>query len=342
LKDKLLALRDEALSRLEQLDLEVWRVEYLGKKGELAIVLRGMAALSAEERPVIGLVANEVRANLEEAFAARKAELDSHQAVLREKAETIDVTLPGRAPYLGAEHPLRKVIRRIEDIFIGFGFTVEDGPEVELDRYNFEALNLPKDHPARDMQDTFYLTEEILLRTHTSPVQARTLERRCPEVPIRIVVPGRVYRRDDDDATHSHAFMQIEALVVDHGIRMSDLKGILLQFARELFGADQEIRLRPSFFPFTEPSAEMDIRCIYCHGAGCSTCKQTGWIEILGCGMVHPHVLKAAGYDTGSLTGFAIGMGVERIAMLSYQVEDIRQFYLNDVRLLEQFATLAR
>lgn len=342
MKDKLLALRDEALSRLEQLDLEVWRVEYLGKKGELAIVLRGMAALSAEERPVIGLVANEVRANLEEAFAARKAELDSHQAVLREKAETIDVTLPGRAPYLGAEHPLRKVIRRIEDIFIGFGFTVEDGPEVELDRYNFEALNLPKDHPARDMQDTFYLTEEILLRTHTSPVQARTLERRCPEVPIRIVVPGRVYRRDDDDATHSHAFMQIEALVVDHGIRMSDLKGILLQFARELFGADQEIRLRPSFFPFTEPSAEMDIRCIYCHGAGCSTCKQTGWIEILGCGMVHPHVLKAAGYDTGSLTGFAIGMGVERIAMLSYQVEDIRQFYLNDVRLLEQFATLAR
>lgn len=342
MKDKLLALRDEALSRLEQLDLEVWRVEYLGKKGELAIVLRGMAALSAEERPVIGLVANEVRANLEEAFAARKAELDSRQAVLREKAETIDVTLPGRAPYLGAEHPLRKVIRRIEDIFIGFGFTVEDGPEVELDRYNFEALNLPKDHPARDMQDTFYLTEEILLRTHTSPVQARTLERRCPEVPIRIVVPGRVYRRDDDDATHSHAFMQIEALVVDHGIRMSDLKGILLQFARELFGADQEIRLRPSFFPFTEPSAEMDIRCIYCHGAGCSTCKQTGWIEILGCGMVHPHVLKAAGYDAGSLTGFAIGMGVERIAMLSYQVEDIRQFYLNDVRLLEQFATLAR
>lgn len=342
MKDKLLALRDEALSRLEQLDLEVWRVEYLGKKGELAIVLRGMAALSAEERPVIGLVANEVRADLEEAFAARKAELDSRQAVLREKAETIDVTLPGRAPYLGAEHPLRKVIRRIEDIFIGFGFTVEDGPEVELDRYNFEALNLPKDHPARDMQDTFYLTEEILLRTHTSPVQARTLERRCPEVPIRIVVPGRVYRRDDDDATHSHAFMQIEALVVDHGIRMSDLKGILLQFARELFGADQEIRLRPSFFPFTEPSAEMDIRCIYCHGAGCSTCKQTGWIEILGCGMVHPHVLKAAGYDAGSLTGFAIGMGVERIAMLSYQVEDIRQFYLNDVRLLEQFATLAR
>ena len=342
MKDKLLALRDEALSRLEQLDLEVWRVEYLGKKGELAIVLRGMAALSAEERPVIGLVANEVRANLEEAFAARKAELDSRQAVLREKAETIDVTLPGRAPYLGAEHPLRKVIRRIEDIFIGFGFTVEDGPEVELDRYNFEALNLPKDHPARDMQDTFYLTEEILLRTHTSPVQARTLERRCPEVPIRIVVPGRVYRRDDDDATHSHAFMQIEALVVDHGIRMSDLKGILLQFARELFGADQEIRLRPSFFPFTEPSAEMDIRCIYCHGDGCSTCKQSGWIEILGCGMVHPHVLKAAGYDTGSLTGFAIGMGVERIAMLSYQVEDIRQFYLNDVRLLEQFATLAR
>ncbi len=342
MKNKLLALRDVALLRLEQLDLEAWRVEYLGKKGELATVLRGMATLSAEERPVIGLVANEVRADLEEAFVARKAELDSRQAALREQAETIDVTLAGRTPYLGAEHPLRKVIRRIEDIFIGFGFTVEDGPEVELDRYNFEALNLPKDHPARDMQDTFYLTEEILLRTHTSPVQARTLERRCPETPIRIVVPGRVYRRDDDDATHSHAFMQIEALVVDHGIRMSDLKGILLQFARDLFGADQEIRLRPSFFPFTEPSAEMDIRCIYCHGDGCSTCKHTGWIEILGCGMVHPHVLEAGGYDTSSLTGFAIGMGVERIAMLSYQVEDIRQFYLNDVRLLEQFATLTR
>lgn len=337
-----MALRDEALSRLGDSDLEVWRVEYLGKKGELATVLRGMATLSAEERPVIGQYANQVRAVLEEAFAARKAEVDSHQAALREQAETIDVTLPGRTPFLGAEHPLRKVIRRIEDIFIGFGFTVEDGPEVELDRYNFEALNLPKDHPARDMQDTFYLTEEILLRTHTSPVQARTLERRCPEAPIRIVVPGRVYRRDDDDATHSHAFMQIEALVVDHGIRMSDLKGILLQFARDLFGADQEIRLRPSFFPFTEPSAEMDIRCIYCHGDGCSTCKHTGWIEILGCGMVHPHVLEAGGYDTSSLTGFAIGMGVERIAMLSYQVEDIRQFYLNDVRLLEQFATLTR
>ncbi len=342
MKDKLLALRDEALSRLEHSDLEAWRVEYLGKKGELATVLRGMATLSAEERPVVGQYANQVRAVLEEAFAARKAELDSHQATLREQAETIDVTLAGRISYLGAEHPLRKVIRRIEDIFVGFGFTVEDGPEVELDRYNFEALNLPKDHPARDMQDTFYLTDEILLRTHTSPVQARTLERRCPETPIRIVVPGRVYRRDDDDATHSHAFMQIEALVVDHGIRMSDLKGILVQFARELFGADQEIRLRPSFFPFTEPSAEMDIRCIYCHGDGCSTCKQTGWIEILGCGMVHPHVLEAGGYDAGSLTGFAIGMGVERIAMLSYQVEDIRQFYLNDVRLLEQFATLTR
>ncbi len=337
-----MALRDEALSRLGDSDLEVWRIEYLGKKGELATVLRGMATLSAEERPVVGQYANEVRAVLEEAFAARKAELESHQAALREKTETIDVTLPGRTPFLGAEHPLRKVIRRIEDIFIGLGFTVEDGPEVELDRYNFEALNLPKDHPARDMQDTFYLTEEILLRTHTSPVQARTLERRCPETPIRIVVPGRVYRRDDDDATHSHAFMQIEALVVDHGIRMSDLKGILLQFARDLFGADQEIRLRPSFFPFTEPSAEMDIRCIYCHGDGCSTCKHTGWIEILGCGMVHPHVLEAGGYDTSSLTGFAIGMGVERIAMLSYQVEDIRQFYLNDVRLLEQFATLTR
>lgn len=339
-------LQEQALSALTSHktleELEAWRVSYLGKKGELSGVLRTMGTLEASERPLVGQIANDVRAALEQAYKERKDDLQFAAVQAKEAKETIDITLPGRMPYLGAEHPLHKVVRRIEDIFLGFGFTVAEGPEVELDFYNFEALNLPKDHPARDMQDTFYITEEILMRTHTSPVQARTLAALYPETNVRIIVPGRVYRRDDDDATHSHAFMQVEGLVVGHGVRMSDLKGMLLQFAREMFGEDQEVRLRPSFFPFTEPSAELDIRCIYCGGSGCRTCKDTGWIEILGCGMVHPSVLEMQGYDARELSGFAFGMGVERIAMLAYRVEDIRQFYQNDVRLLEQFAKLVR
>jgi phenylalanyl-tRNA synthetase alpha chain len=344
MREQLLQLQEQALAALDEAQgeaLDAWRVMYLGKKGELSLALRNMGSLPAAERPLIGQVVNAVRETLEAAFANKLATWEEQQTKLQEAAEVIDITLPGRTPVVGAEHPLQKIIRRIEDIFIGFGFTVEEGPEVESDHYNFEALNLPKDHPARDMQDTFYLSEELLMRTHTSPVQARTLEKRRPEWPIRIIVPGRVYRRDDDDATHSHAFTQVEGLVVGKGVRMSDLKGILLTFARELFGENQEIRLRPSFFPFTEPSAEMDIRCIYCGGDGCSTCKHTGWIEVLGCGMVHPQVLEMGGYDPEEVTGFAFGMGVERIAMLLYKIEDIRHFYQNDLRLLKQFAALA-
>jgi len=346
--EQLQALRTRALARLEVLDpsgdpgaLEAWRVEFLGKKGELSGALRLMGSLSAEERPVVGQVVNEVREQLESAFAEHKAQAEAQALRLREAGDAVDVTLPGRTPFLGAEHPLQKVIRRVEDIFLGLGFAIEEGPEVELDYYNFELMNFPKDHPARDMQDTFFVTEDLLLRTHTSPVQARTMEKRHPHVPVRIIAPGKTYRRDDDDATHSHAFAQVEGLVIDRGVRMSDLKGTLLTFARQMYGADQEVRLRPSFFPFTEPSAELDVRCIYCGGSGCATCKQTGWIEILGCGMVHPRVLELGGYDPHDVSGFAFGMGVERVAMLLYGVTDIRQFYLNDLRLLEQFSGLA-
>nr|NNM89858.1 phenylalanine--tRNA ligase subunit alpha [Bacilli bacterium] len=323
-------------------ELEAWRVDFLGKKGELSSALRAMGSLPAEERPKIGQVVNTIRTTLEEAFESYKTKLETQWQKAKEESEKVDITLSPRLPFLGTMHPLQRVIRRIEDIFIGFGFTVERGPHVETDHFNFEMLNLPKDHPARDMQDTFYFHEEMLMRTHTSPMQARTMQQRAPHVPLRILVPGRVYRRDDDDATHSHEFTQIEGLVVDYGISMSDLKGVLLTFAKELFGEQQEIRLRPSFFPFTEPSAEMDVRCIYCGGEGCSTCKHTGWIEILGCGMVHPSVLTMNGYTDGDVTGFAFGMGVERIAMLLYGITDIRQFYTNDVRLLQQFIAVAR
>ncbi|KYP81578.1 phenylalanine--tRNA ligase subunit alpha [Ferroacidibacillus organovorans] len=333
----------ESLQTVETLEaLDAWRVMYLGKKGELANVLRGLSQVDATQRPRMGQLANDVRDRLEHAFGERRSLMEDAEREKREAAEAIDVTLDARTRAIGAPHPLQFVIQKIEDIFVGFGFTVEEGPEVELDYYNFEALNLPKDHPARDMQDTFYLSPDVLLRTHTSPVQARTLLRMENNQPFRIIVPGRVYRRDDDDATHSHAFTQVEGLVVGAGIRMSDLKGMLLSFAREMFGADQDVRLRPSYFPFTEPSAELDVRCIYCGGSGCGTCKHTGWIEILGCGMVHPRVLEMGGYDPQVCTGFAFGMGVERVAMLMYQVEDVRHFYVNDLRLLRQFSGLAR
>jgi len=252
------------------------------------------------------------------------------------ESETIDVTLPGRTVKVGNHHPLTRIIEEIEDLFIGMGYEVAEGPEVEKDYYNFEALNLPKGHPARDMQDTFYISEEILMRTHTSPVQARTMEK-AQGKPIRIICPGKVFRRDNDDATHSHQFNQIEGLVVGEDIAMSDLKGTLDLFAKKMFGEDREIRLRPSYFPFTEPSVEMDISCFKCGGEGCNVCKGTGWIEILGAGMVHPNVLEMAGYDPKKVTGFAFGMGPERIAMLKYGVDDIRHFYTNDVRFLEQF-----
>jgi phenylalanyl-tRNA synthetase alpha chain len=339
--DRLQQLKEEALQKIEQAGqpkaLQDVRVSYLGKKGPITEVLRGMGKLSEEERPKVGQMANEVR----EAISAeieRKQELLEKEAVEKKLAsETIDVTLPGRPVKLGSHHPLTSVIEEIEDLFIGMGYEIAEGPEVEKDYYNFEALNLPKGHPARDMQDSFYITEDILLRTHTSPVQARTMEKHEGKGPVKIICPGKVYRRDTDDATHSHQFMQIEGLVVDENVRMSDLKGTLEVFAKKMFGEDREIRLRPSFFPFTEPSVEVDVSCKMCGGKGCSVCKRTGWIEILGAGMVHPNVLEMAGFDSKKYTGFAFGMGPERIAMLKYGIDDIRHFYTNDLRFLDQF-----
>ncbi len=341
MESRLKELQEEALHKIDQAtDLKALnevRVAYLGKKGPITEVLRGMGKLSAEERPKMGALVNEVRGHIENHMSVKQEELESLAVKKQLENEKIDVTLPGNPITVGNHHPLTRIVEEIEDLFIGMGYTVEEGPEVEKDYYNFEALNLPKGHPARDMQDSFYITEELLLRTHTSPVQARTMESKNGKGPVKIICPGKVYRRDNDDATHSHQFMQIEGLVVDENIRMSDLKGTLQVFAKRIFGEDREIRLRPSFFPFTEPSVEMDISCKICGGKGCSVCKKTGWIEILGAGMVHPNVLEMAGYDSERYTGFAFGMGPERIAMLKYGVDDIRHYYANDLRFLKQF-----
>ncbi|AVX31657.1 phenylalanyl-tRNA synthetase, alpha subunit [Carboxydocella thermautotrophica] len=312
------------------------RVKYLGKKGELTQILRGMGTLSPEERPVIGQLANTVRERLESALESKTAELKEKAKQERLAREKIDVTLPGRPVLRGHKHPLTQVLEEIQEIFLGMGFAVAEGPEVEYDYYNFEALNIPRDHPARDMQDSFYVTSEILLRTHTSPVQVRTMEAMRPQVPVKIIAPGKVYRRDDD-ATHSPMFHQVEGLVIDRDISFAHLKGTLLLFARQMFGPEREIRLRPSFFPFTEPSAEVDISCMMCGGAGCRVCKGTGWLEILGAGMVHPNVLAMSGYNPEEVTGFAFGMGVERIAMLKYGIDDLRLLFDNDLRFLQQF-----
>lgn len=337
---RLKELQAEALLKVEQAEdlkaLNDIRVAYLGKKGPITEVLRGMGKLSAEERPVIGQLANDVRAAIQEKLEEKQERFEKAEVEKKLSAEKVDVTLPGRPVRAGNHHPLTAVIEEIEDLFIGMGYQIAEGPEVEKDYYNFEALNLPKGHPARDMQDSFYITEEILLRTHTSPVQARTMQKHEGRGPVKIICPGKVYRRDNDDATHSHQFMQIEGLVVDENIRMSDLKGTLEVFAKKMFGEDRKIRLRPSFFPFTEPSVEVDVSCM-CGGHGCSICKHTGWIEILGAGMVHPNVLEMAGFDSKKYTGFAFGMGPERIAMLKYGIDDIRHFYTNDIRFLKQF-----
>ncbi|MFG6148321.1 phenylalanine--tRNA ligase subunit alpha [Halobacillus sp. B23F22_1] len=341
MKERLQELKAEALNKVEKAeeiqDLKNVRVEYLGKKGPITEVLRGMGKLSKEERPVIGQLANDVREEIAQAIEKKQTGLE--EAVLEEQleAESIDVTLPGRPVQVGGPHLLTSIVEEIENLFIGMGFEIKEGPEVETDYYNFEALNLPKGHPARDMQDSFYITEELLLRTHTSPVQARTMGMKNGNEPVKMICPGKVYRRDTDDATHSHQFTQIEGLLVDKHVRMSDLKGVLNTFAKQMFGEEREIRLRPSFFPFTEPSVEMDISCKVCGGEGCSVCKGTGWIEILGAGMVHPNVLEMAGYDPKEYSGFAFGMGPERIAMLKYGVDDIRNFYINDQRFLKQY-----
>ncbi|AQQ52838.1 phenylalanine--tRNA ligase subunit alpha [Planococcus lenghuensis] len=340
MENELQQLKEEVLGKIADAadvkELNDVRVAYLGKKGPITDLLKGMGKLPAEERPKMGALVNEMRQEVTGKLEARKEVLEAEAITKQLEAEAIDVTLPGRPVKLGNAHPLTRVIEEIEDLFISMGYAIAEGPEAEKDYYNFEALNLPKGHPARDMQDSFYIMEDILLRTHTSPVQARTMEAKGGE-PIRIICPGKVYRRDNDDATHSHQFMQIEGLVVGEGIRMSDLKGTLTVFAKKMFGDEREIRLRPSFFPFTEPSVEMDISCFKCGGKGCNVCKGTGWIEILGAGMVHPNVLEMAGYDSKKLSGFAFGMGPERIAMLKYGVDDIRQFYTNDTRFLSQF-----
>ncbi|MFP7734460.1 phenylalanine--tRNA ligase subunit alpha [Priestia aryabhattai] len=341
MKERLQELQQEAIAKVEAAsalkELNDVRVAYLGKKGPITEVLRGMGKLSAEERPVMGALANEVREAIASKIEEKQTALEAAEVERKLASETIDVTLPGRPIKAGTHHPLTSVVEEVEDLFLGMGYEVAEGPEVEQDYYNFEALNLPKGHPARDMQDTFYITEETLLRTHTSTVQARVMNKNEGKGPVKIICPGKVYRRDDDDATHSHQFMQIEGLVVDENIRMSDLKGTLEVFVKKMFGADREIRLRPSFFPFTEPSVEVDVSCAKCGGKGCNVCKQTGWIEILGAGMVHPNVLEMAGYDSTKYRGFAFGIGVERIAMLKHGVDDIRHFYTNDVRFLDQF-----
>ena len=340
METKLQALTEDAIAKikatLDTKELNALRVKYLGKKGPITDLLKGMGKLPAEERPKMGQLVNVIRQEVTTFLEEKKEELEAKALEERLASETIDVTLPGREVKVGNHHPITRVAEEIEDIFLSMGYEIAEGPEVEKDFYNFEALNLPPDHPARDMQDSFYISEETLLRTHTSPVQARVMEQKKGE-PIKIICPGKVYRRDSDDATHSHQFSQIEGLVVGENIRMSDLKGTLDLFAKKMFGADREIRLRPSFFPFTEPSVEMDISCFKCGGDGCNVCKQTGWIEILGGGMVHPNVLEMAGYDSKTMTGFAFGMGQERIAMLRYGIEDIRNFFTNDLRFLSQF-----
>ncbi|MBU8905120.1 phenylalanine--tRNA ligase subunit alpha [Desertibacillus haloalkaliphilus] len=341
MQERLEALQAEAIAKVEEASdlkaLQEIRVAYLGKKGPITEVLRGMGKLSAEERPKVGQMANDVRAAITEKLEQKEQRLEEEAVEQQLAAESIDVTLPGRPVQVGSRHPLTGVVEHVEDVFMGMGFSVAEGPEVETDYYNFEALNLPKEHPARDMQDSFYITNDLLLRTHTSPVQARTMEKYEGKGPVKIICPGKVFRRDDDDATHSHQFMQIEGLYIDENVRMSDLKGVLETFAKKFFGPDQKIRLRPSFFPFTEPSVEVDISCVMCGGDGCRVCKQSGWIEVLGAGMVHPRVLEMGGFDPNKYSGFAFGMGVERLAMLKYGIDDIRHFYTNDYRFLQQF-----
>ena len=340
--EKIRDLRERARAAIAETaqslgELNDIRVKFLGKKGEMTALLRSMSALAQEERPRIGKIVNEARAELEELLAAKSEELAQRELADKIAAEQIDVTQPGRTAPVGHLHPLTITLDRIKKIFLHMGFTIEEGPEIESDYYNFEALNLPKDHPARDMQDSFYITEDILLRSQTSPVQARTMQKNESNTPIRMIAPGRVYRRDSYDATHSPMFTQVEGLVIDKGISFADLKGTLELCLHQLFDADAKVRFRPSFFPFTEPSTEVDITCSSCHGAGCRVCKGTGWLEILGAGMVHPNVLRMSGYDPTQVSGFAFGMGVERIAMLAYGVDDLRLFYDNDVRFLHQF-----
>ena len=339
MKEKLQSIRELAEQAMaackDSRELDAIRVKYLGKKGEVTALMKNMRNLTPEERPAFGQMVNELRSAIETGLAENKSRLEEAAMAAKLKNETIDVTMPGEPFVMGKKHPINIVLDEVKDIFIGMGFSIGEGPEVEKDWYNFEALNIPKDHPARDTQDTFYISDNVVLRTQTSPIQIRTMEHKKP--PIRIIAPGRVFRSDAVDATHSPLFHQIEGLVVDKGIRMSDLKGILEMFAKKLYGEETVVRFRPHHFPFTEPSAEMDMQCFKCHGAGCPLCKNEGWIEILGCGMVHPKVLEVCDIDPNEYSGYAFGIGLERIVMSRYKITDIRMFYENDVRFLHQF-----
>ncbi len=340
MEEQLQALETECMQKISEAqslqELQDVRVSYLGKKGAVTALLKGLGQLSPEERPVVGAKVNELRTKLEAALESVKDSMEAKALAEKLAKEQIDITLPGRAVKAGHRHPLTTVNRKIANFFQKMGYTVAEGPEIESDYYNFECLNLPSDHPARDMQDSFYITESFLLRTHTSPVQARTMQSHNPNEPVRIIAPGKVYRWDYD-ATHSPVFHQVEGLLIDEHVTFADLKGTLEQFLRHIFGEETQVRFRTSFFPFTEPSAEVDISCCMCHGEGCRVCSHTGWLEILGCGMVHPNVLRLNGYDPDKVQGFAFGMGVERIAMLLYGINDLRLFYDDDVRFLNQF-----
>lgn len=339
MKAKLEQIKAEAIREIQNSDglgkLNDVRVAFLGKKGELTAVLKSMKDVLPEERPVIGQLVNETRESIERLIEETKAKLEAAEREIKLKQEVIDVTLPAKKNRVGHRHPNTIALEEVENIFVGMGYEVVEGPEVEYDYYNFEALNIPANHPAKDEQDTFYINDEIVLRTQTSPVQVREMEK--GKLPIRMIAPGRVFRSDEVDATHSPSFHQIEGLVVDKNITFADLKGTLALFARQLFGPDTKVKFRPHHFPFTEPSAEMDVSCFKCGGTGCRFCKGEGWIEILGCGVVHPHVFEMSGIDNDKYTGFAFGMGLERIALLKYEIDDMRLLYENDIRFLKQF-----
>lgn len=339
MKERLEAIKNSALEQIQKAQkmehLNEVKVNFLGKKGELTAVLKGMKDVSKEDRPKVGQMVNETRAIIEKALEEEMAQVKKKIREEKMKNEVIDVTLPGKTHMKGHRHPNQIALDDLERVFIGMGYEVVEGPEIEYDKYNFELLNIPQNHPAKDEQDTFYITKDILLRTQTSPVQARIMEQ--GKLPIRIISPGRVFRSDEVDATHSPSFHQVEGLVIDKGITMADLKGTLQQFAQEFFGPDTKVKFRPHHFPFTEPSAEVDITCFKCHGKGCRMCGGSGWIEILGCGMVHPHVLEMCGIDPEVYSGFAFGIGLERVALLKYEIDDMRLLYENDKRFLEQF-----
>jgi len=329
--DKLKDKFENDLAKVQSLpEIEKLKIQYTSRKGKVAELFNQMKDVSSEERPQIGKKLNELKNHI-------NSKIDEYLAQVKTKSaeSQLDLTLPGRNPFVGRKHPLTKTLEEMKSIFCRMGFSIEDGPEIETDYYCFEALNIPKNHPARDMQDTLYITDDIVLRTHTSPVQVRVMEKTSP--PVKIIAPGRVYRRDTPDASHSPFFHQVEGLVVDEGICFGDLKGVITGFAHKMFGSDIKVRFRPSFFPFTEPSAEYDFICVFCRGKGCRVCKNTGWVEISGAGMVDPNVFKYVNYDSEKYTGYAFGMGVDRIAMLRYGIYDIRLFFENDVRFLEQF-----